>query len=57
MRAINLLAEDINAMYEETSLSLESKYHETLCFLNEMIRAATGLAYLEDEVMSYGCWE
>jgi hypothetical protein len=44
IRMINLLAEDINEMYIDTELSIEDKYRETIYFLNEMFRSATGLA-------------
>ncbi len=57
IRAINLLAENINEVYEETALSVEQKYHDTISVVNEMIRNASGLADLEEEAMMYGCWE
>jgi hypothetical protein len=57
MRAIALLAEDINEMFTENSLSVEQKYNETVYFLNEMLRNASGLADQEEEIMTYEWWK
>lgn len=57
IKAINLLAENINELYEEEALTVKQKYHDTISFVNEMIRNASGLADLEEEAMMYGYWE
>jgi hypothetical protein len=55
MRTINQLAIDIAEINEEQLPSI-SKYHDMMYFVNEMLRAATGLTDLEAE-MTYGSWE
>jgi len=56
MRLINQLAEDINEINDE-ALPVEKKYRETMYFVGEILRTATGLADLEEEIMTYGVWQ
>lgn len=53
MRTIALLAEDISQMYTQDFLSIEQRYHETICFINEILRSATGLADQDEEILPY----
>lgn len=55
IRVINQIAKDINEMHDEP-LPMQGKYHEMMYFICEMLRAATGLADLEEEAMTYGNW-
>ncbi len=56
MRAINLLEENINETYTATALTAEQEYCETICFVNETLCSASGLADLEEETMAYGSY-
>jgi hypothetical protein len=57
MRSIALLAEDINDMYREGTLSIKQKYEESLFFIHEMLRSVTGLTDQDEEVMTYEWWK
>lgn len=51
---ISQLAEDIAEINDE-QLPMQSKYYDMMYFVCEMLRAATGITDLEEE-MVYGDW-
>ncbi len=52
---ISQLAEDIAEINDE-QLPMQSKYHDMMYFVCEMLRTASGLADLEEELV-YGYWK